>query len=318
MAHVPADGPLGLDGRHELKGGVEFGGPLSEYGVFMYGKRQAFGTSYIKLDRITGLHGLGDADDFRQPAEGRTGENIYPSAQRGKTIVYEGRIVGATLPGLRQQATNLRRAAAEARERYQGSITIVDPAATTVGYATSVRVMALDIDDVQEFGPTHLPSLWVRSFSLGIRAHDPRFVWYPVAEDLSNSAGSTVVVANNGNAPADLKFDIFSAGALGMTPLIENLTTGKQLKFGTALSGLPPIPTGDLLHVDWSQRAAVKVLAADYPAYTPNVDMMPYLDLDNSDWWNALEWGLAPGNNSIKVSGTGVGDWDVYWQHTSW
>lgn len=308
MAHLPVDGPLGIEGRHELKGGDVLSG--SQYSVYMYGKRQS--GSHIKLDRITGLHGLGDADDFRQPAEGRTGEVVYPSAQRGRTIVYEGRIIGSTLPGLRQLTANLRRAAAETRERSEGSITSVDPAATSVGFGTSVRVTALDIDDVQAFGPTRLPYPWIRPFTMALRAHDPRWVWYPENSDLGNSAGSTQVVGNDGNAPADLQFDVFSSAST-MDVTLENLTLGTKLTFVDM-----PIPSGDLLRVDWRNRAAVWAEAANLPDYNPNTDMMPYMDLTNSNWWNALEWGLAPGNNSIKVSGTGIADWDIYWQHTSY
>lgn len=308
MAHVPADGPLGLEGRHEFRGGDIVSG--NQFSVYMYGKRQS--GSHIKLDRITGLHGLGDADDFRQAAEGRTGEVVYPSAQRGRSIIYEGRIIGATLPDLRQLTANLRRAAAETRERTTGSLTIVDPAATTVGYGASVRCMALDIDDVQSFGPTRLPYPWIRPFTLGLRAHDPRFIWYPINSDLANAAGSTQVVANDGNAPADLNILVRATGD-PMDVVIENLTLGTNLTF----VDLPMPNVNDRrLFVDWDQRAAVRP-DANEPTNNPNTDMMPYADLTATNWWNAMEWGLAPGNNSIKVSGTNVGTYDLFWQHTS-
>lgn len=315
MAHTPADGPLGLEGRHQFKAGDEWP-PGTQASVFMYGShyqgRAASSSSWIVLDRITGLHGLGDADDFRQPAEGRSGEVIYPSAARGRTMVYEGRIVGSTLQNLRLKVNALREVAAETRERIAGSITIVDPLSTSEGYGTSVRTLALDVDEVQAFGPTHLPYVWVRPFSLTVRAHDPNWVWYPVQSDLNNSAGSTQVISNQGNAPAEMQFDVFS-NASTMDVTLENLTSGKKLVF----EGMP-IPSGDLLRVDWNNRAAVWALAANLPDYNPNTDMMPYMNLTTSDWWNALEWGLGPGNNSIKVSGTGIADWDIYWQHASY
>jgi hypothetical protein len=46
--------------------------------------------------------------------------------------------------------------------------------------------------------------------------------------------------------------------------------------------------------------------------------MMPFMNPLSSSWWNAMEWGLGPGNNSIKVSGTNVGTWDVLWHHTNY
>lgn len=317
MSHTPIDGPLGLEGRHQFKSGDQFP-PSTEASVFMYGKNQHGSNWWIKIDRITGLHGLGDGDDFRDSAEGRVGEIVYPGAQRGKTIVYEGRIIGMTLPYLRQGANELRRVAAETRERREGSITIVDPANTGEGYANIVRCISLEMDDEQQFGPNRVPSPWQRKFTLGVRAHDPRFVWYPVASQLENGEGENIVISNDGLAHADLIFDVFSDSALGMHVTLENVTTGKLLEFGTATTGTAPIPADDLLHVNWTQRAAVWVEAANYPAYIPNVDMMPYLDKDTSDWWDAMEWGLGPGDNEITVSGVGVGTWDVYWQHTSY
>lgn len=316
MAHVPADGPLGLEGRWQFKGGDQMpSGANNEFSVYLYGKhRPDLGDAWIKMDRITGMHGLGDGDDFREPAEGRVGEVVYPSGQRGKSYVCEGRVVGLSLPEMRQMAADLRRAAAESRERRTGSITSVDPAATSAGYATGVRCIACDIDDEQAFGPNHLPSAWVRRFSLGLRAHDPRWIWYPQQSSLDNSSGETVVIENEGNAPASLFFDIRSEFTV-MNVTLENLSLGTQLVFENL--PMPDEAYTRRLWINWEQRAAVRPEAAA-PAYTPNTDMMPYMDSSESTWWNALEWGLGPGENGIKVSGVGVESWDVLWHHTSY
>lgn len=310
MAHAPIDGPLGLEGRHQFKAGD------STSSLMMYGKRQPL-TSYVKIDKIAGIHALGDADDFREPSLGRTGEVVYPSAQRGKTLVYEGRVIATTLPLLRQQAAILRRVAAETRERYEGSMVITDPAVGGEGYATAIRCIQLEMDDEQYLGPTRLPSPYQRKFTLGVRMHDPRWEWLPVEELLNNAFGATVTLNNEGGAHADLIFDVVSATAITGYILLENLTTERSLRFDAV-----PIDrgAGDLLRVVWSQRAAVRPnTITDPPTYNPNTDMMPYLDLTTSDWWDSMEWGLVPGPNEIKVSvGGGTGSWDVWWSHTSY
>lgn len=311
MAHEPVDGPLGLEGRHQFKSGDQFP-PGTEAEVLLYGKHQREEDAWLKIDRIIGLHGLGDADDNRDPAEGRSEEIPYPSAQRGRSVVYEGRVCAYTLPDMRRAANEFRSVAAESRERRTGSMTIVDPADTGQGFATGMRCIALDIDDLQAFGPNHQPSPYVRNFTLGLRAHSPRWIWYPIESGLAKAESAIFTVENEGLAPADLKFDVFSDGS-PMDVTLQNNTTGKFLSF----VGMP-IPAGDLLHIDWTQRAAVWVEAANYPAYTPNEDMMPYFDSENSDWWDAMEWGLGHGDNAIQVIGTNVDHWDVYWQHTSY
>lgn len=321
MAHVPADGPLGIEGRHQFKGGDQMPpGANNEYSVFMYGShsvaRAVTPNSWIKIDRITGIHALGDADDFREPAEGRVGEVVYPSAQRGKTMVYEGRVVGLTLPQMRQQAANLRRAAAETRERVTGSITSVDPADTGEGYAIDVRCIALDMDDVQAFGPSHLPSAYVRPFSLGVRAHDPRWRWNPESSSIGNANASLVTLENEGNAPAELKIDVIAgAGPLVAPITVQNLTLGVRLQFDTI-----EVEAGNLMRIDFRQRAIVRPEAIEIPVdYTPNVDLMPHLNLDESDWWSAMEWGLGPGDNDIRVTtASGNATWSAWWQHTSY
>jgi len=318
VTHVPEDGPLGLEGRHQLKGGDQMPpGANNEYSVYMYGSHQFATDAWIKIDRITGLHGLGDGDDFREPLQGGTGEVVYPGAQRGKTVVYEGRVVGTDLPKMRQLATELRRAAAETRERVTGSVTIVDPAAPTVGFATGVRCIAFDEDDEQALGPTARPSPWQRPFSLGLRMHDPRFIWYPQEASEDNDDGDTVVLSNDGNAPVNaLYFDVIaSSGSFNGQIIVENLTLGVQLQFDDIL-----LASGNLLRIDFTQRAATQPQnIADPPEYTPNDDMMPYLNVDQSEWWAAMEWGLGPGNNSVRVT-TDAGDltWSVWWHHTSY
>lgn len=316
MAHDPSDGPLGLEGRHQFKGGDQMPpGANNEFSLFGYGRhRRDLGASWIKLDKITGLHGKGDGDDWREPAEGRLGEIVYPSAQRGKTIVYEGRVCATTLKGQRQLAAQLRRFAAEASERRTGSITIVHPSDVNTGYATGVRCMSLDIDDQQVRDNRAAITPWQREFVMGLRAHDPRFVWYPEVASLDHATGATIAITNLGNAPVDLFFDVRSSGT-PMSVTMENLTLGRRLVWTDM-----PMPAAAFtrrLWVNWEQRAAVRPAQAA-PVNAPNADMMPYFDSTESDWWNSMEWGLGPGVNNVRVTGVNVAGWDVYYKHTSY
>lgn len=320
MAHVPADGPLGLEGRHELKGGDQTPpGANNETSIFMYGPSQS--GAYVKIDEISGLHDAADADDNRENAEGRVGEVGYTSGQRGKLIVYTGRVLStdrtdAGRQAMRQTAAALRRVVEEARARRAGSLTIVDPANPSEGYASYVagaRGMQLNMEDKYDQGPNKVIR-WQRPFVLGVRLFDPRFIWYPQQSDLANAPGSTQVLANLGRAHADLWFDInFGGGGGGGVIVLENLTRGTRIQFKDTLD----IPADGLIRIDWTQRAIVRALAP--PAYNPNTDLTPFVDWDETDWWNSMEWGLGPGNNEIRVSGgSGISDWSVWWHHTSW
>ena len=244
------------------------------------------------------------------------GEVIYPSAQRGRTLAYEGRVAASTLQGLRQQVSALKRVAAETREKAAGTITIVDPAAPGAGYGTDVRTLALEMDEEQAFGPGEWPWPWQRRFTLGLRAHDPRWKWWP-RNSLTDVAPGNWTVENQGNAPANPSFDVFLDDDPGGVNdvRIANLTLDLALVWRDM--PMPDAAYTRVLHVDFGQRAAVRPSAA-FPAYNPNVDMMQFLDTEDSDWWNAMQWGLAPGENELRVVGAGVQSWNVYWHDTSY
>src|SRR3954447_16809605 len=90
-----AAGPPGLEVTHTCNG-------------FVLNERTA--DTWVKLTKLTGFHSLPEADDNRGPRTGRRGEIIYPSQERGKTIVYEGEVRAKTLTGLRTKATAMRAA----------------------------------------------------------------------------------------------------------------------------------------------------------------------------------------------------------------
>lgn len=301
MAHVAADGPLGLEGSWTFTS-QEPGATV----VNALGAHNRALDSWVKLDRISGIHGLGDADDHRAPRSGAIGENSYPGASRGKTVVWEGRVCGKSLQHLRQLQATMRRVFAESRQSQRIFCTT---AKDGVGYFQGGRVIQYDCDDEQQFDMRRLPTPWQRSFILAIRLDDPRWLWGAVTSVAGNADAATAVFANAGNAPADLGFIV--RGAIDATLTVENLTTGRKLVFEDL-----PIAGGQRLVISWSQRAAHRPTPAE-PDNNPNTDMMPYLSEADSDWWDALVPGAIPGNNSIKVTGCD-GTWDVTGRASAW
>jgi hypothetical protein len=131
------------------------------------------------LDKISGLHSRAESDDNRGNNQGRPGEYLLPSAQRGRTITYEGRLVAGSLNALRE-------AEAIMRSGYSGSeglmIVEYNPLYSTVEEIPWLyfgRVTQFEIVDEQTVGPDAIYP-HVRSFVLAVRQHDPRYYrWNP-------------------------------------------------------------------------------------------------------------------------------------------
>ena len=310
MAHVPADGVLGVEGIHTVAS-------PSGTSVALHGQHQYGTASWYKLDKITGGRGLGDVDNNRSPAEGRLGEIDYPGAPRGKTKVYEGRICSSTMQGLRQAQTTLERVVSEMTLASQGTISAMPPAwlGGSEGYQLMGKVIAYDCDEEQLYSAQRLPTPYMRKFMLSVRMSDPRHEWSTLITSANQANAATYVLNNQGNAPADLHFIVRPSGAgvaLPASLVVENLTTGRSLEF----SGMA-LPNGNHVQIDWKQRSAIYTGQPEANP-NPNSDLMPYLDEGLSDWWDALVEGAVPGNNSIKVTaGSGV-TWNVRYRHTAW
>lgn len=261
----------------------------------------------VVFDKISGLHSRPEADDDRAQNTGRIGEIVYPSPQRGKTVVVEGRVQAYTLQDLRNLSNQLRGQFASTAEQ---TITVApDPAYGTVSWHFNARAIQLDIDDDQSSYPsTASPSPWQRDFILGLRQSDPRYYLVGGPETLAGgfASGATETATNQGTAPADPV--IVGTVANGALVTMENLT-------------VPANPSGHAYLITAAAPQA-GTLTADFAARTVKVDngagtvLAVGLDYLSSTWWDQLVPGLAPGANQIKV--TGLSAWNVSWTSASW
>lgn len=312
MTYTIDDGVLGLEGLHSIL----YDG---EWQFTMQGQRfpngLPYGTPVIKIDKITGIHSLAEGEDNRLNAESRQGELPYPSLTRGKTITYEGRIIAYSLRDLRK-VTNAMRAKAQ-RLRYTGDIGGIEvkPHPDYIGggdngaFFTTARVMALDIDEQQVRGRNAQPSPWQREFIFSLRQNDPRWKWFPLAQQFF--IGGSGQVTNRGNAPAEPTFLV--AGPVNDLT-IHNVETGKQLVFHDL-----NIPLGKKFFVNFEQRSAG--MPTNPNGLSPNVLKLGNLVSNVSSWWDSDQelQGLHPGVNNLLVYGDHpIIGWAVGWAHTSY
>ena len=289
MPTAIADGPGGLECVHQVNG-LDLG-------------EQASFPRY-KLDRITGLFSLPEADDDRRPRTAMIGEVTYPSYPRGKTIVYEGRVQSSDLQELREMSTALRSACGERSLELPVYIT-PDAAWGADHWGYYGRVMQLDMDEEQIVSPLDARGPYQRRFTLGLRMSDPRF-YYKLAggAGLQSIAGATTaqVATNSGTAPSDPVFTIVVPGG---TPDIVITNTDVPTSNGSARLRFNDVPSGTLV-VNFATRTVV----------SDGDDAFATFDTVYNQWWDELIPGLAPGANHLDVSGDT--NWSVAWWHRSW
>lgn len=280
MARSIANGPPGLEVPHKLNG---------EYGSLVMNVRTDR-PARIHLKDLRGYYALGDADDNREGRTGRRGESIYPSAPRGKTIVYIGEIQSRTQEGMRILIASLKQALA-AHRNDEMKVQIQDP---EVPWFFNARVIDFEMDDEQVNGPVSVWP-WTRSFQLSLRLSDARFyVDNGGAVYASEAEGSSVAAVNEGSTDTDPSF-VIQAKA-GTPVVMKNNTTGRQLE-------LRNHPSGTIV-VDFSTREILRA----------GVDATRYLHEAGSTWWDEDVPGIIPGVNNIKVDGA---EWGVSFLHAS-
>ena len=254
-----------------------------------------------KVRRITGLRSRPDADDTREPVRGGIGELVYPSLQRGKTVVYEGSVEALSLESLRAATTTL--LAAFSNTSSEGTMTVSPPAGRGgVSWSYVARSLACDIDDVQDRGPRAVYR-WARNFTLSVRQGDPRY--YTAGVNVGGASGATVGVTNLGTAPSEPVFTL--AGPIAPPVTIERLGPDpRQLVFATSIAWLA-INAGKHLVVEFGRRPR---------AYSPEAggDFAALLTFA-SNWWDEGVGGILPGAQDIKVTGAA---WAVAFNHASW
>lgn len=299
MTVALADGPLGLEAKHVW---VPATGPavvLNDLTVAL---------PRVKVDRISGLHALPDVGDSREPRTASVGETIYPVYPQGKTITYEGRIMGRTLAEMRSLGQTLRSGFGE---RSSEGIMTLSPQA---GYGSgewhySARSMAFTMDDEQTLGEETRPTPFQRNFIATVRASDPRFYWSDVLNTGSQAGGATYNMANAGNAQTDPTFTIEVND--GAELVIQNLSQLSAWDNNPLVLRFGASDYAGTVTISFARRT-VFIHEADQTVH----DMESKLDLYNSTWWDELEPALAPGDNNVQVSG--ATSWSAFWASASW
>jgi hypothetical protein len=288
-------GILGLEGIHRINNRIDI--------------NVQSGWPRIELDRITGLHGLPDVDDNREPSYGRSGERTYLGFVRGKTIVYEGRVLGRDLYQLREHTHELRQAinavGASARSKEGEIVVRPHPAIGGLSHRYEARFLAFDCDDEQNIGVDAMPTAYQRSFVLTVRQSDPRY--YVVGADVtvSGAEGEIKTVDNIGNASALPVFTISGPFPLGELEVARlNNVAERRLVY----DGITGVPAGDALRLDFRDRSLRRV--SDDASYEH------HRIFNDSNWWDPGAAPLNQGESDVVVLG-GSG-WTINFSPASW
>jgi hypothetical protein len=243
------------------------------------------------VSSITGLHSLADFSGLSDPRIGRPGEIPRRDYRRGKTISYEGDILGRTLIELREAEQDLLAAFATNEEK---RMDVEPPPAFTAGVPRFFRARPISCDTVDLPSSPDGITQHVRGFGLVLRMYDPRFYDPTVVEEATGTpsgGAATVTVDNTGNADADPVIALDGPLPADDT-VLENLTTGKGLVFRDGLA----VASGEVLTLDFFNRTVDLDGANRYGLFDEGL----------SSWWDEDEFGLIPGENEIRLSGTGL------------
>ena len=291
MARTIQSGVPGLEVPHEI---------IGPYGSFQMNVRSAR-PSRVRLTGLKGWHSLAEADDNREARVGRRGEVAYPSAARGKTIVYEGELQSKTLQGLRTLEALFNKACATDRSN-ELRVKIQDP---EVPWFFNGRVVDLEIDDKQEKGKATVWP-WTRTFQLSLRLGDGRFyVDNGGAAYAANASGATIHAKHEGTSTTEPHFIVITSGGVKTVTLGNGSiwTPGDPEGLSFAQLHLTAVPAGELI-LDFATREIT----------LGGVDASKYLNIPLSNWWDEDQWGLVPGDNELTVTG---GEWGVSFFHAS-
>lgn len=285
------DGILGLEAK------VEVGG-----GVFTFNDLEAT-SPRVKLTKITGLHSLPEADDYRDDRVDMPGQLIYPGQARGKTISYEGVLQASDQAALSALRQTFRAAVAERSDEVLIKH-IPNASYGSVVWGYTARVLAFDCDDeiiVDKLAT--IPTPYQRGFVFTVRMSDPRYRLYSSAfEDLWNADNLQIVARAEGGAPADPEIDVHTVVS-GNPVTITNESVTVDGNFATLV--INPTASGTL-----------QILFRTREIMIDGVDHVFDLDIAASNWWDEGVDGLAPGDNLVRVSGAGT--WDLRFDHRSW
>jgi Phage tail protein len=289
-------GVLGIEARHQWNSGVVLGDDGA--------------SPRVKIEAVSGLRSLPEAEDNREPASGRRGEKVRSGFRRGKTLAYELLLQARSLADLRQLATEL---AGTFDSLSEGRMLVTPDPDYIAGFSRFFRGRALSLDEGPEILNPDAAWQFQQPFALGIRMADARF--YDPQEvidatgaitltgglapplippftlpDTGEGAGS-VTVENVGTAATDPVIDIYGPVA---NPALTNLTLERALAFHNL-----ELDAATFLRIDFFARTVKLLGTSDYRLK---------IDWDLSDWWDPGVDGLAPGDNVIQLRGDSIAD----------
>lgn len=271
MAVTILNGPMGLSGRHSLRGLVLNQRP----GLW----------PWVELLTITGLRDKPESDQPTDPLTGRWGEVKRRSQLRGKNVVYTGQVNALDLDTLDQAVTALEAVCCDESDTTMDISP--DPARGSLVLSALGHVAAFTCDDDLTGRAVGDVPQWFRPFVLTFRMRDPRFFAQATPVTVGAAAGVGVAITAGGNAPTEPVFVTASASG---TVDVENTTQGTLLR----LSGLAG---GGALLVNFPARAVTQ---------TGVGDVTGAIDWSASDWWDSDFYGVAPTAETVKVTGAGV------------
>jgi hypothetical protein len=276
-----ADGPPGVEAAHTWNE------------TLILNTDRSAGFPRFKVDRITGWGSLPEADDFREPRTARVGEFALPGNERGRTLVYEGRVQGGELgtPGelvlMRRSIASLR---AAFRQRSSEQVMVVTPHPVFGGpqWFFAARVLSLEVDDEQTRGPNARP--WQREFTLSLRQSDPRVYVVGAVERALADGG---VLTNLGGMDTNPTFVL--------TVPVQGDASITHVGLGASIVLRDAAP-GDYV-VDFAARSVTK----------GGQDFSGLIDAVASTWWHPNIPALTPGDNAIAQDN--VSDWHATFHH---
>jgi hypothetical protein len=286
MSVAITDGILGVESQMNWNGGAAI--------------LNAGGFPRAKVNRITGLHDLPDADDNRENNTGYAGEQPYVGHARGRTIVYEGVLKAQTLPQLRAYGNALR---AAFQDRSGEKVMTHAPHVTwgAISHFFYARVINWSSpEDQTSYSGSAMPTPWQRPFVLTLRQSDPRY--YVTGLNISNevaSAGSWEA-HNAGLMETPPIFHI--KGALADATVLLARGGGANLRFDDITLGV-----GEWMIVDFRQRYAYNEQTGE--------DLTGHINLTYSNWWDEGMPGLRPATHE-DVGVTGAA-WILDWYHAN-
>ena len=230
------------------------------------------------------------------------GELGYTSLTRGKTITYEGRVIGRTLEELRAHGTLMRSLFADRTTAHKMAVR-PNPAIGAMAYYYNARVLALDMDDDQAASPWAMPSPYQRPFVLSLRQLDPRYYRDQAPAFYEGDPGITVTVTNPGLAPTPPYWRIFGPISGGDVVLQRRTNPDeRQIVFRDVT-----IASGAVLRFNHANRMLKRE--------SDNADFTDKLDFSATDWWDPGVDDLLPGTTDIRASGA---PWSFHFWPAVW